>query len=60
MLLKEWFAESQTNKQAIYDGHNGKRYVYYNGQRLTKFAENLQVEQVVELDDDASYGAWLI
>lgn len=60
MTLKEWFAESEKNVQAIYDARNGKRYVYKRGQKLTKFAQNLQVEQDVELDDGSgNYGAWL-
>ncbi len=57
--LEAWFEESKDNKQAIYDARNGQRYVYHNGQKLSKFAKDLQIEQVVELDDKSGYGAWL-
>ena len=60
MTLKQWFAESEKNVQAIYDAKNGRRYVYTRNCRLTKFAANLQVEQVVELEwTDGLWGAWL-
>lgn len=59
MTLKEWFSESEENKQAIYDSRNGRRYIYHRGQRLTKFAQNLCIEQVVELDNESGFGAWL-
>lgn len=62
MTLKEWFAESKENIQAIYDSRNGHRYVYKNGQRLTKFAQNLCVDQVVDLEEKGNFvgwGAWL-
>ena len=58
MTLKEWFAESEQNKQAIYCARNGRDYCYKNGQRLSKFAQNLRIEQVVDLDV-GGYGAWL-
>lgn len=59
MTLKEWFTESEQNLQAIYDSRNGRRYIYHRGQRLTKFAQNLHIEQCVELDDKSGNGAWL-
>ena len=59
MKLVEWFNESEENKQAIYDGRNGRRYIYYRNQKLTKFAKNLFIEQVVELEDKSGFGAWL-
>ena len=61
MTLKEWFKEDTKNVQAIYDSmNNGRRYVYYREQKLTKFAQNLCVEQVVELSDGSgNLGAWL-
>lgn len=58
MTLKEWFAESEQNLQAIYDARNGQRYIYHRGQKLSKFAQNLHIEQVVGLSDKG-YGAWL-
>lgn len=60
--LKEWFEESEQNIQAIYDARNGRRYVYKRGQRLSKFAQNLNVEQVVDLEENHKFigwGAWL-
>ena len=57
--LKEWFAESEHNVQAIYCARNGQTYVYKRGQRLSKFAQNLVIEQVVELDHSDNFGAWL-
>lgn len=57
--LEAWFEESEANKQAIYDSRNGRRYIYHRGQKLSKFARDLQIEQVVELDDKTGYGAWL-
>lgn len=57
--LKQWFAESETNVQAIYDARNGQRYIYKRGQRLSKFAQNLKVEQVVQLEHSDLWGAWL-
>ena len=59
MKLKEWFEESKQNKQAIYDSRNGRRYIYHNGQRLSRFAKNLCIDQVVELDDKSGFGAWV-
>lgn len=59
MKLKEWFEESEANKQAIYDSRNGRRYIYHRGQKLSKFAKELEVEQVVALEDKSGYGAWL-
>ena len=62
MTLKEWFAESELNVQAIYDSRNGRRYAYYRGQKLSKFAQNLHVEQVVPLRNGKNFevfGAWL-
>ena len=62
MTLKEWFAESEDNIQAIYDGRNGKRYLYKRGKKLSKFAQNLVIEQEVYLINEmkGKKGAWLI
>ena len=57
--LKEWFDESEQNVQAIYDARNGQRYIYKRGQRLSKFAKKLFVEQVVQLEHSDLFGAWL-
>ena len=59
MTLKEWFNESEQNKQAIYDARNGRRYIYYYGQKLSKKAMNLNISEVVELGDKSGFGAWL-
>lgn len=64
MTLKEWFAESEDNIQAIYDARNGRRYIYKRGQRLSKKAQNLIVEQVVDITTSVNHefigwSAWL-
>lgn len=59
MTLKEWFNESEQNKQAIYYSRNGRRYIYHRGQKLSKKAMNLDINEVVELSDKSGYGAWL-
>lgn len=58
MTLKEWFKESEQNKQAIMDAKNGRRYIYYRNTK-SKIALNCWIEQVVELDDKSGFGAWL-
>ena len=60
--LKEWFNESEQNVQAIYYARNGQRYVYKRGQKLTRFAQRLRIEQVVDLAKNHKFigwGAWL-
>lgn len=58
MTLKEWFKESEQNKQAIMWGNNGKKYIYYRNTK-SKTALNSRVVEVVELNDKSGYGAWL-
>ena len=57
MTLKEWFEESEENLQAIYDARNGRRYIYTRGQKLSKFAQNLVIEQVIDIE--GGWGAWV-
>lgn len=57
MNLVEWFNESENNLQAIYDAKNGRRYVYTRNKKLSKFAQNLTIEQVVDIK--GGFGAWV-
>lgn len=58
MTLKEWFNDSNENKQAVYDAKNGRRYVYYRNSK-SKLLNKLIVEEVVELNDGSGFGAWV-
>lgn len=57
MNLIEWFNENENNLQAVYDAKNGRRYIYKRNSKLSKFAKNLKVEQVVDVE--GGFGAWL-
>lgn len=59
MTLEQWFAKSEKNVQALYDSRNGHRYCYKRGQKLSKTAKKLIVEQEVDLIDGCGKGAWL-
>lgn len=58
MTLKEWFNESNQNKQAIMYAKNGRKYIYYRNTK-SQLALNSWVEEVVELNDGSGFGAWL-
>ena len=58
MTPKEWFQESEQNKQAIRYGRNGQKYIYHRNTK-SEIALNSDIEEVVELNDKSGYGAWL-
>lgn len=57
MTLQEWFNENENNLQAVYISKNGRSYLYKRNTKLTKFAKNLIIEQIVKIN--GGFGAWL-
>lgn len=56
MTLRQWFNESPDHKYAVYDGKNGRRYIYYRYTK-SKLLDKLCVDQ--ELNENGIIYCWV-
>lgn len=56
MTLRQWFNESVDHEYAIYDGKNGKRYIYHRNTK-SKLLDKLWVEQ--EINENGIIYCWV-
>ena len=56
MTLRQWFNESVAHAYDIYDGKNGRRYIYHRNTK-SKSLDKLWVEQ--ELNENGIIYCWV-